>query len=214
MEHFYDKQDTLTRNKKIVGRLVSKLPESLQLDWSRAASRASTRLRPGVNDWEFFMNWLNGEREAALIRRNYQLIRGDSDPRMASSSSKSYCARCRTMDHKTAGCKMKSTLADVNQVNVNVEEDNPAIYNFVSDNDREEAYKRAEAKAGKCPLCKLPHSYQRPSVSGHLTWPSAQLGSCEIYQKMSPVERGQKIQELNACPKCTNWTHQRKDCWK
>ena len=206
-------QDCVTKDLQLVSKLVDKLPETLQLEWSRQATKPGAQILPGVNEWPYFMAWLNEERKAALHRRNYQLARGGLDQRLI-TSAKPFCSNCGKLGHKPENCYNKTTLADINIVDCETPDDPTSLDTcaFASSKDREEAYKRAEIKAGKCPICKLPHTYKRPEAGSILDWPSHHLNTCPKFSAMTPFEKGKKVEELTACPKCTSYKHQIQHC--
>merc|ERR1712081_124352 len=38
--------------------------------------------------------------------------------------------------------------------------------------------------------------------------------SCRAWQGLSPEQRGSKVEQLEACPRCTSWLHKAGDCWR
>ena len=98
--------DNIVKDLQIVSRLVEKLPENLQVDWSRHATKSSEPLLPGLTEWNKFMEWLNQERKAALLRRDYQEARKNDQP-SNTSSTKPYCSHYRSLGHRTTDCKVK-----------------------------------------------------------------------------------------------------------
>ena len=61
-------------------------------------------------------------------------------------------------------------------------------------------------------MCKRKHTYKKTEGSGHTDWPSQRLSTCPQFGKLTAVDHGKKIQELNACPRCTSWLHQAENC--
>ena len=122
-------EDAIVKDLQIVSRLVEKLPESLQLEWSRQATKAGRVIEPGNTEWPKFIGWLNEERRAAILRRDYQLTQGGFDSRLSSSSStsakKPHCFRCKLPGHKTSDCpnSIRNTLADINHIEEDVPSD-------------------------------------------------------------------------------------------
>ena len=110
-------------------------------------------------------------------------------------------------------CKAK--VDGVNAVREEEPEQEEQVMAFKSVSERENAYQRDEERAGKCPMCKEAHTYQRRTKDNMtLEWPSAQLISCPLFNRLSPIEKGKKVEELRGCPKCTGWGHQGPKCWK
>ena len=56
--------DSLTRDFEMVGRLVDKLPRSLQSEWDRHATAPEFTGDPRT-DWEKFVEWLDRQRQIA-----------------------------------------------------------------------------------------------------------------------------------------------------
>ena len=56
--------DSLTRDFELVGRLIDKLPKSMQSEWDKYAT-AHEFVQDTRTDWEKFVEWLNGQREIA-----------------------------------------------------------------------------------------------------------------------------------------------------
>ena len=189
------------------------------MEWSWKATELGRQIQPGTTEWPKFMSWLNQEREAAQLRRNYQLAKVGTDPRPP-INNQPYCVRCRARGHRTQDCthSNKTTLADINHTSEVVLDDaenaGTTSHSFAITADRERAYKRSEAKAGKCTFCHQHHTYQKTDGTGHLKWPSHQLDSCPKFLKLIPTEKGKKIEELKACPQCTSWLHRIEDCGK
>ena len=166
----------LTDDLRIIGRLVSKLPENLQLAWSRHAAE-----EPGVTDkgasWTRFVGWLDKERQAALIRRQYHLLGGGGVKEgEASQRSKLYCSRCKSHGHEVSGCKLPGTMSQIHHANDDPAEPVSQVC-AVSGSDQDKAYAEQEARAGKCPMCGEGHLYQKPLQKGGsetVPWPSSQ----------------------------------------
>ena len=67
---------------------------------------------------------------------------------------------------------------------------------------------------GDCPACKQgPHSYTRNFPFGKAEWPSNRLDSCPKFVGMLPKERGELVEKLKACYKCTCFKHQGEACF-
>ena len=105
-----------------------------------------------------------------------------------------HCAVCGKSGHKGKSC----TEIKIN--NTKVAEVRPY----------QDEKKKVREAVGKCPLCKGRHTYTR--LKDKDEWPSDRLFKCEDFKKMSVQERAATLQRLSACPKCTAWSHVRKDC--
>ena len=60
-------EDIITNDLRLVGKLIDKLPEHLQVEWSRKATELGRQIQPGTTEWPKFMSLLNQEREAAQL---------------------------------------------------------------------------------------------------------------------------------------------------
>ena len=66
-----------------------------------------------------------------------------------------------------------------------------------------------------CPICKEKHSYKRKVKFGEvLEWPSERLENCTEFVKMTPQERGKRLQDEGGCCICTNTRHPANQCFK
>merc|ERR1711867_35729 len=83
---------------------------------------------------------------------------------------------------------------------------------LATDAERVSAYKDAEDKFGKCPVCYNSHTYQRKVGLEVVTWPSGRFSSCPDFNAMDPVEKGRVLEEKRGCIRCLAWTHQRPVC--
>ena len=128
----------------------------------------------------------------------------------AKGVAKSQCAKCQSSQHKTSECRSGSTLGEVNNISFEEEQVN-AVSGFPSDKDREEAYKKAEERFGKCPVCNLHHTYQRKVGQETFEWPSCRLSGCEKFKKLSAKEKGAVIEAKRGCPRCLSWLHSKID---
>ena len=211
--------DRLTNDYEIVGRLVGKLPASIQWEWSKHLSRTKVN-RDG--HWDTFREWLKETRDAAhqskIISMAQRLTPGPGTINKPKGSSPSgtlgiYCYRCGQKGHHMSACTKPAAFANVNCVNEELEV-NAMSDQFLSDSDQVEAYERAKKRFGYCPLCKQSHEYEREIAGEKINWPSSQLRSCDLWLGMDAKERGAKIEEIKGCFKCTSWLHQPHKCWR
>ena len=72
---------------------------------------------------------------------------------------------------------------------------------------REEDYKSAEQKFGRCSICKQAHTYIKNVGGEDMSWPSCRLSSCELFEKMTPAEKGAAVEKHGACHRCLSWLH-------
>ena len=83
---------------------------------------------------------------------------------------------------------------------------------FATDAERVTAFKDAERRFGKCPVCKNAHTYQHKVGQETVTWPSGRFSSCPNFNSLNPAEKGRVLEEKKGCIRCLAWTHQRPVC--
>ena len=137
--------------------------------------------------WSAFMQFLETAREQALQTKVLMIGYEQSD-------FNGVCNKCGKSGHKGKSC----TEIKIN--NTKVAEVRPY----------QDEKKKVREAVGKCPLCKGRHTYTR--LKDKDEWPSDRLFKCDDFKKMSVQERAATLQRLSACPKCTAWSHVRKDC--
>ena len=204
----------LTEALRLIGKLVAKLSPDQQMSWSRYASQGQGVTTPGAS-WVKFNAWLQEERKAAQLRRQYFLVSGGALQDQPSSGAKPFCTRCKTMGHKVQDCHVKSSLSEFHHVAPEVDNHDQPI--FATQGDQNSKFAEAEARVGKCPICSESHTYPKLLRKGSpdtIPWPSSHLESCPKFQAMTPQQKGNKVEELKACPKCTDWKHTKRQCWK
>ena len=66
----------------------------------------------------------------------------------------------------------------------------------------------AQLRCGLCPICRVPHTYQRQvGGGGTVDWPSERLSSCPRFLALSGEERLKTVESLDACCRCLSWRH-------
>ena len=78
------------------------------------------------------------------------------------------------------------------------------------ENKRKQKFEEARQKAGNCPLCLQGHTFKTRWTNQ--VWPSDRLIVCKRFNDMSAKERGETIERVSGCPRCTSWTHNRSQC--
>jgi len=69
-------------------------------------------------------------------------------------------------------------------------------------------------QVGNCKGCgQAAHTYLRQFPFGNAEWPSTRLDTCKKFQGMSTRERGELVERLKSCYKCTSWQHQGDACY-
>ena len=84
---------------------------------------------------------------------------------------------------------------------------------FASDAERISKYKDTEKRFGKCPICKMFHTYRRKLGDEVLDWPSERLGSCPKFMSYPMREKVENLERHGLCPRCMAWNkHDRDKC--
>ena len=122
------------------------------------------------------------------------------------------CSRCREPGHRRENCPQPATTASLNAIHAEFEHMCDRATAFATDADRVSAYKDAERRFGKCPLCKNSHTYERKVGQETVTWPSGRYSSCPNFLAMNAAEKGRLMEEKKGCIRCLSWGHQRPVC--
>ena len=221
----YDGQTLLPTNFNIVAILIDKLPKQYGQDWWDHCARATVEPIPGRNEWEVFLKWLEVKRKAAVKERGAEDLKPAPAKANTTLGVRASCPKCGG-PHKAGACSRPSTLevmavendpdgepleeAEMLEGVTVVATDGHAGAGVV----KSAKYKECEERAGNCPDCHVPHTYQRVLRNGvRIQWPSEGFRSCPKYRALTPEERGKRIEEAKACRRCTSWAHPTSQCW-
>ena len=119
------------------------------------------------------------------------------------------CKRCHKVGHKRAECPdapVVNVAATKTKARDDSDDDSSGKTQLEAD--------RVKARdfAGKCPLCKVKHTFRRKKDDE--IWPSDRFTTCESFRKMAKKERAGVLEKNKACSRCTSWKHNKdsKDC--
>ena len=119
------------------------------------------------------------------------------------------CNSCGGVGHFARACPSKSSSILSPMVKVNV-----AVSKITTKAEYDLHLSDTKKQIGNCPACKQgPHCYTRAFPFGKAEWPSNRLDACPKFNNMNPKERGQLVEKLKACYKCTCWKHQGDSCF-
>ena len=81
------------------------------------------------------------------------------------------------------------------------------------DKKKDEEQKRIEEvrrRIGKCPLCNQEHTFK--SKWSSTPWPSDRLLTCKKFNDMTLKQRGENLERVKGCIRCTSWKHGKDTC--
>ena len=98
---------SLTRDYKLVGDLVGKLPHHLIVAWDNHVTQADI-VADDKSEWEKLVEWLDRQRDTAHNAYLRSLERNKSKAQMPSDTrrSGSVCYKCRKSGHLARECKI------------------------------------------------------------------------------------------------------------
>ena len=117
------------------------------------------------------------------------------------------CNTCGGRGHYARECASKGKAAGTIKVNV-------AVTKITTRDEYRQHLPDTKRQIGDCPCCKQsPHMYSRKFPFGNADWPSNRLESCPQFIGKSSRQRGELIEQLNGCYKCTSWKHTGDACF-
>ena len=159
----------------------------------------------GKNEWAVLRKWLGvcyqKAKRARLTaatapRAGTAQVANKVVPAPAAASKVSLiCSRCKESGHRREHCPLPSTGSGINNVELEYEYMCDRAQAYATDAERVTAYKDAEKRFGKCPLCKNPHTYKRTMGKETVTWPSGRLSSCPLFEAMNAAEKGKAVED-------------------
>ena len=120
------------------------------------------------------------------------------------------CHTCRGVGHYAKSCssKLRSSQPSL-PIKVNM-----AVAKITTKDEYKQYLPETRKLIGNCPVCKqTPHSYSRQFPFGKAEWPSNRLDSCPTFMAKSIKERGELLEKVKGCYKCTSAKHQGDSCF-
>ena len=198
---------SLTRDYKLVGDLVEKLPHHLSVAWDNHVTQPDI-VADEDSEWEKLVTWLNRQRDVAhnaylrSLERNKTKTPIPSEPKRSGSG----CFKCGGSGHLARECRQPPTKEIHGTVGGSGQNSQRAAIPQ-SKQESLQVLPTVKATVEKCPLCNQEHSYRRKFQWGEMDWPSSLLSGCPNYKKLTAVQRGQKVEEIKGCGRCTSWRH-------
>ena len=91
---------------------------------------------------------------------------------------------------------------------------NLAVTKISTQDEYKQHLPETKRQLGNCPSCSKPaHNYTRQFPFGQAEWPSNRLESCPQFVAKSSKDRGELIEKLKGCYKCTSWKHVGDQCF-
>ena len=120
------------------------------------------------------------------------------------------CHTCGGIGHYSRNCssKAKSTAANV-PIKVNM-----AVAKITTREEYKKFLPETKKQVGNCQACNQPpHNYSRTFPFGKAEWPSNRLDSCPKFMAMTTKERGELLERIQGCYKCTSSKHLGDNCF-
>ena len=196
----------------LMSKLVMKLPVADQRQYTQYITSASVKADVSSR-WDKFWTWLDRVHESAVqASLMYLCDRPPTSKHPSSSSLKSgaTCNTCGGVGHFARNCPSKSkTLPTGQSVRVNL-----AVTKISTQDDYKQHLQESKKQLGNCPSCSKPaHNYTRQFPFGQAEWLSNRLESCPQFLAKSAKKRGELIDKLKGCYKCTSWKHVGDQCF-
>ena len=120
------------------------------------------------------------------------------------------CNSCGGLGHFARNCPSKVRQA-VSGPSAKI---NIAVAKITTRDEYKKYLAETQKQVGNRTSCGQPaHFYTRKFPFGTGDWPSTRLDSCPQFVAKSARERGELVERLKACYKCTNWKHQGDSCF-
>ena len=108
------------------------------------------------------------------------------------------CNNCGGIGHNAKVCPSQSKSAGPS-VKLNM-----AVAKITTESEYNQYLPETKKQVGKCPACnQAAHTYTRQFPFGKADWPSNRLESCPQYTSKSEKERGELLEKIKGCYKCT-----------
>ena len=195
----------------LMNKLVLKLPQADQRQYSQYITSAAIESDPSSR-WDKFYLWLKRLHKSAVQSGLMQMCDKTGQSKSSGDTvvrSGITCRTCGGIGHFARACSSKQKSSGSPVVKVNI-----AVSKITTKDDYNKHLADTRKQVGNCPACsQAPHSYTRTFPFGKAEWPSNRLDSCPRFISMSPKERGELVERLKACYKCTCWKHQGAACF-
>ena len=196
----------------LMSKIVLKLPAADQRQYTQYVT-SDVAKADSSSRWEKFWKWLEKLHESAVqaslmyMCDKTSLSKTTSGGNLKSGIS---CHTCGGIGHYARTCSSKpKASAGGPSIKVNM-----AVAKISSKEDYNKYIGETKKEIGKCPACQQgPHNYTRNFPFGKAEWPSNRLESCPQFIAKSVRERGELIEKVKGCYKCTSFKHLGDGCF-
>ena len=200
----------------LISKLILKLPDEYQDQYAEYVTSDTVMLDISTSRWDKF--WTFMERlhkravQASLMNMcGSGLGKGGTVKSSTVSKSGITCGQCGGIGHFAKGCPSRPKSTTVGStVRINM-----AVSKITTKGEYSQCLPELKKQLGSCPACNKPaHVYTRQFPFGKAEWPSRRLDSCPEFQNKSAKERGELLEKLKGCYKCTSWLHMGDNCFQ
>ena len=195
----------------LMSKLILKLPATDQKNYSQYITSDAVKTDPSSR-WDKFWRWIENLHESAVQE---SLINLCDKPTVSKSGGNSSlksgitCNTCGGVGHYARACSSKPKAGAGQAVKVNL-----AVAKITTKEDYKKYLPDTKKQLGNCPACKqAPHTYTRTFPFGKAEWPSNRLEACPQFIALSVKERGELVEKVNGCYKCTSFKHNGDGCF-
>ena len=194
----------------LMAKIVAKLPIDDQKRYDEYVTSDTVSADPS-SDWDKFWTWLEKIHKSA-VQGNLRSLCTRTNTSGSASIIRSgiTCNSCGGLGHFARACPSKSKLSGgTASIKVNI-----AVAKISTKEEYRKHLPETRKQLGNCPSCNQPaHNYSRKFPFGQGDWPSSRLDSCPQFVAKTPRERGELVERIKACYKCTNWKHEGDACY-
>ena len=199
----------------LMSKILLKLPSEYQDQFAEYITSDSVRVDPSSR-WDKFWVWMERLHRRAVESSLMNMCGASSGksvtlkPGVPTSKSGMTCNTCGGVGHYARDCPSKSKSAG----SVSIVKFNMAVAKITTKDEYNQYLPEVKRQLGHCPACKQAvHVYTRQFPFGKAEWPSRRLDNCPQFQAKSAKERGELIEKLKGCYKCTGWSHLGEACF-
>ena len=192
----------------LMSKIILKLPHDYQGQFAEYITSDSVRADPAPR-WDKFWVWMERLHRRSVESSLMNMCEsGGSKP--GTGRVGNTCHTCGAVGHYDRDSPTKGRVAKTSTT----QRFNMAATQITTKEMYDQQLPEVKKQVGSCPACKQPvHVYTRQFPFGKAEWPSRRLGSCPLYQKKTSRERGELIESLKGCYKCTGWLHNADGCF-